>query len=134
MYFCYAQSCLTLCNPMVCSLSGSSVQGSSQARILEWVTSSYSRRSSRSRDQTHISCVSCIGRRILYHCTSWEAYGYTIVCDTHIHLLKTYQLFPNSHSEPVPLDLGLYKSFSDSVTPSVSSVQSLSHVRLFVTP
>ena len=31
------QSCLTLCNPMDCSLPGSSVHGILQARILEWV-------------------------------------------------------------------------------------------------
>ena len=31
------QSCLTLCNTMDCSLSGSSVHGILQARILEWV-------------------------------------------------------------------------------------------------
>ena len=30
-------SCLTLCDPMDCSPSGSSVHGISQARILEWV-------------------------------------------------------------------------------------------------
>ena len=32
-----AQSCLTLCDPMDCSLPGSSVHGILQARILEWV-------------------------------------------------------------------------------------------------
>ena len=32
-----AQLCLTLCNPMNCSLSGSSVHGIFWARILEWV-------------------------------------------------------------------------------------------------
>ena len=31
-----AQSCLTLCDPMDCSLLGSSVHGIFQARILEW--------------------------------------------------------------------------------------------------
>ena len=31
------QSCLTLCNPMDCSLPGSSVHGISQGRILKWV-------------------------------------------------------------------------------------------------
>ena len=31
------QSCLTLCDPMDCSLPGSSVHGIFQARILEWV-------------------------------------------------------------------------------------------------
>ena len=31
-----AQSCLTLCDPMDCSLPGSSVRGIFQARVLEW--------------------------------------------------------------------------------------------------
>ena len=31
-----AQSCPTLCNPMDCSLPGSSVHGIFQARVLEW--------------------------------------------------------------------------------------------------
>ena len=39
----HAQSCQTLCNPMDCSPPGSSVHGIFQARILEWVASSYSR-------------------------------------------------------------------------------------------
>ena len=38
------QSCPVLCDPMECSLSGSSVQGILQARILEWVAISFSRR------------------------------------------------------------------------------------------
>ena len=38
-----AQSCLTLCDPMDCSLPGSSVHGIFQARILEWVVISFSR-------------------------------------------------------------------------------------------
>ena len=36
----------TLCNPMDCSPSGSSVHGIFQARILEWVAISFSRESS----------------------------------------------------------------------------------------
>ena len=32
-----AQSCLTLCDPMDCSLPGSSLHGILQARVLEWV-------------------------------------------------------------------------------------------------
>ena len=68
-----AQSCMTLCNPMDCSLPGSSVLGISQARMLEWVAISYTRVSSQPWDWSCISCVSCIGRWILYHCTTWEA-------------------------------------------------------------
>ena len=56
--------CLTLCDPMGCSPPGSSVHGISQARIMEWVGISFSRRSSRLRDQTCISCISCVGRQI----------------------------------------------------------------------
>ena len=78
-----AQSCLTLSNPMDCNLPGSSVRGIIQARILGWVAISYSRRSSRPRDRTPVSCVSCIGRRILYQCATWEA-----ICVI-IHLFKT---------------------------------------------
>ena len=38
-----AQPCLTLCDPMDCSLPGSSVHRILQARILEWVAISFSR-------------------------------------------------------------------------------------------
>ena len=36
------QSCLTLCDPIDCSLRGSSVHGIVQARILEWVAIAFS--------------------------------------------------------------------------------------------
>ena len=45
-----AQSCLTLCDPMDCSLPGSSVHGILQAKILEWVAIPFSRGSSQPRD------------------------------------------------------------------------------------
>ena len=45
-----AQSCLTLCDLMACSLPGSSVHGIFQARVLEWVAISFSREFSRPRD------------------------------------------------------------------------------------
>ena len=59
-----AQSCPNLYSPIDCSLPGSSVHGVFQARILEWVTISYCRGSSRSKDRTCISCISCIDRWI----------------------------------------------------------------------
>ena len=51
------QSCPTLCDPVDCSPSGSSVHGILQARILEWVAISFSRGSSRPRDQTQVSHI-----------------------------------------------------------------------------
>ena len=67
------QSCLTLCDPMDCSLPGSSVHEIFQVRILEWVVISFSRGSSQPRDQTHVPFASCIGRDILYRCVTWKA-------------------------------------------------------------
>ena len=70
-----AQSFPALCESMNYSPSGSSVHGIFQARILEGVSISSSRESSQPRDRTCISYVSCIGRQILYHFTTWEASG-----------------------------------------------------------
>ena len=50
-----AQSCLTLCDPMDCSLPGSSVHGIFQAIVLEWAAISFSRGSSQPRDRTRVS-------------------------------------------------------------------------------
>ena len=61
------QSWPTLCNPKDCSPSGSSVQGTLQARILECVAMPSSRGSFRPRDQTRVSYVFWIGRPALYH-------------------------------------------------------------------
>ena len=57
----------TLWNPVDCNPPGSSVHGILQARILELVALSFSRGSSRPGDQTCVSRVSCIGRRVLSH-------------------------------------------------------------------
>ena len=54
-YCLVAKLCLTVCDPMHCKLPGSSVHGIFQARILEWVIISSSRRSSWSRDRNCIS-------------------------------------------------------------------------------
>ena len=45
------------CDPMDCSPPGFSVHGILQARILEWVAISFSRRTSWLRDQTRVSCI-----------------------------------------------------------------------------
>ena len=55
---------LTVCDPKDCSLPVSSVHEIFQARILKWGAISFSRRSSKLRDQIHISYV---GKGVLYH-------------------------------------------------------------------
>ena len=70
-------SCVWLvCDPMDCSLQGSSVHGILQARILGWAAISSSRESSWPRDQTHVSLLDrwilChwAGRKPWVHCTN----------------------------------------------------------------
>ena len=63
-----AQSRPTLCEPMDCSLRGSSIHGISQARILEWVAISFSRESSQPRDRSWVSHI--VGRCF----TIWAAW------------------------------------------------------------
>ena len=60
------------CDPLDCSPPGSSFRGIFQARIVEWVAVSYSRRSSWPRDLTHISRVSCLEANSLHRAT-WKA-------------------------------------------------------------
>ena len=67
------QSCPNLYDPVDCSLPGFSVHGILQARILESVAMHFSRESSRPRDWTWFSYVSCIGRWFFTSSTTWEA-------------------------------------------------------------
>ena len=84
------QSCPTLCNPMDCSLPGSSIHGIFRARILEWVVISSSRRSSQPRDWSLVSFI--VGRRF----TMWESWrrdckrnlGQTV----NVHLMMPFRL------------------------------------------
>ena len=65
-----------LCNPMDCSLPSSSIHGILQARNLEWVAISFSRRSSQPRDWTQVSCI--VGRRF----PVWATRGRRRTCKT----------------------------------------------------
>ena len=71
---------------------GSSVHGTSQIRILEWVAISSSRGSSGSRDWTPLFCT---GRWSLYHWASWEAQR---ECGRELKLLKEHQTKCKSNS------------------------------------
>ena len=68
-----------LCDPMDCSPSVSSVHEIFQTRILEWVATSSSRGSSSLKDGTCVSCISCIGRLIVYHYATWEAHLFQLI-------------------------------------------------------
>ena len=68
-----AQLCPALCDAMDCSLPSSSVHGIFQARKLQSVAISFFRGSSQPRAWIRISCISCIGRWILYHWATGEA-------------------------------------------------------------
>ena len=80
------QSCPTLCDPMDCCPSDSSVHGILQARILEWVAVLSSRGSSQPREQTHISPVACLGWQVLSH---WRYLGSPLItsspCRSKLH-------------------------------------------------
>ena len=73
-----AQPCLTFFNPMSCSLSGFSVRGILQARILEWIAAPSSRGSSQPRDGTCDSYVSCFGKWVLFAVKT--SHFWSIVC------------------------------------------------------
>ena len=78
-FCCYVEllSCVWLfATPWLCSPTGSSVHGISQARILEWVAISFSRDSS----WPH---TSCIGRHSVYHWDPWKVHTYPIIQEFH---------------------------------------------------
>ena len=95
------QSCLTPCDPMDCSLPGSSVHGILQARILEWVAMPSSRGSSWPRDLTWISCIAgrffnlrATGKSSILHIVKYtfQCYSlkssYSFLLPWHWHLRK----------------------------------------------
>ena len=81
MRVCWVTRCVQLFATLwnVACLSGSSVHGIFQARILEWLATFSSRDSSWTKDQTLISWVFCIGRQILNHWETWEDHMYASV-------------------------------------------------------
>ena len=83
------------------SLSGSFVHGTFQARTLEWISIFFSRGSSLTRDWNSVSCVSSIGRGILYHYAACEAtystlqtnkYDWDRLCPEYTCLLRSTYL------------------------------------------
>ena len=82
------QLCLTLCDPMDCSLPGFSIHGILQTRIQEWVASLSSRGSSQPRDWTQVSHIA--GRFFTVWATREDLYIVVCICSSQSpHLSST---------------------------------------------
>ena len=91
-----------LCNPMDYRPPGSSVHGMLQARVLVWVSISPSRGSSSPRGQTFSSCVSCIGRWVLYHwCHLFSLVPFKYIYCGHCNVSSHYLWLDSFHSSLV---------------------------------
>ena len=106
------QSCPALCDPMDCSLPGSSVHGVFQAIVLEWIAISFSRGSSQPRDWTRVSCIS--GRFVTVWATReahvnhlwaqfWESHPLVIPRSISLPFLQVPNLFLRGLPLPGPL-------------------------------
>ena len=82
--FLVTQSCLTLCDPMDCSPPRLSIPGILQARIPEWVAIFFSRRCSRPRGWSRVSCLA--GRFFATESPGRHMYLST----TNLHLLRAF--------------------------------------------
>ena len=92
------QSYLTLCDPMDCSLPGSSVHGILQARIVEWVAMPFSRVSSWPRDWTCIAYRFNLADRFFTTSIMWEALmSWQQTKKSHFEVLSPFIL---SNNEP----------------------------------
>ena len=115
--------------PMGYSRPGSSVHGTLQARILEWVAIPFSRRSSKPRDQTG---VSCIAGTFVTVWTNWNAVD--IQSLSHARFFATLWTtarqtslsftISGACSNPCPLSQWCHPTISSSVVP-------LSHLQSF---
>ena len=93
-----SQSCLTICNPTDCSPTGSSVHGILQARILEWVATPFSRRSSWPRDRILVSCMA--GRFFTIWATGKSFILETTCLFSVFSSLKSFQMLKKADQQP----------------------------------
>ena len=84
-----------------------------QAQILERVAMPSSRGSSRPKDQTQVSCISCIARWILYHWGTGEA---------HIHIIYFLKLIDNPVTKISTTHMLCFSSFHFPACPLRSTV------------
>ena len=111
--------CLTLYDPMDCSLPGSSVNGILQARILVSVAFPYFRGSSQPRDQTQVSHC----RWILYQLSHRETLS-SLYHTANSHWLSLFPYgnvlslyIPPSPSSPLPMTTSLFSVSASPLLP-----------------
>ena len=114
-----AQSCPTLCDPMVCSPPGSSIHGIFQARILKWVVISFSGRSSGPRDWTP---VSHIVSQFSLSVVSNSATPWTAARQASLSITNCWRSITNPN--PCPLSRWCHPAISSSVIPFVDALPS----------
>ena len=109
----------TLCNPLDYSPPGSSVRRILRARILQWLAISFSTGSSRPKNQTRVSWVSCTAGGFFTHWTIHSIVVHIKNRDSHRNWSfspgrHTYLLTTGTHMAPVRgcrFGLSCYASF-----------------------
>ena len=76
------------------------VHGILQARTLEWIAFPFSRGSFQPKDQTPVTYISCIGRRVLTSGATWLLAVFTYL---HTCVLSHVQLFATLWTQPIRL-------------------------------
>ena len=134
------QPCLTLWDPVNCSLPDSSVLVILQARILEWVAMPFSRGSTWPRDQTSISCGSCTaGRFFITETQGKQNYILLLLLShfSHVNLCNPVDGSPPGFPVPGILQARTLEWVSISLSSAWKwkvKVKLLSCVRLLATP
>ena len=122
-----AESRLTLCNPMDCSLPSSSVIGIIQVRTLEWVAISFSRVSSQPRNQTRVFCIA--GRFFTNWATKEALVDSSTKATFHVHCIQ--KAHPNiTHRNFSRVKNWLRFLFSCQVVSDSLQLHRLQHIRL----
>ena len=105
-----AQSCLTLCNPMDCSLPDSSVHGILQARIQEWVAISSPRGSSQ---RSWVSCLA--GTFLIIRASRGSPFLETNTMNCLISLQNLYSTHPSCYVHKNGIYKTKYSIFSEDI-------------------
>ena len=102
----WSHSVVTLCDPMDCSLSGSSVHGIFQARVLEWIAVSFSRNRIRVSHIAGRHYTVWAARWAQGKIVSWKSASFTLV-----PLYKPYQLMFSYQSKCLQFELLSFSTF-----------------------